>query len=148
MTLSKHFLEALEYAFHLHAGHERKGTKTPYISHLIAVASIVLEHGGTEDEAIAALLHDAVEDQGGEDTLEAIHTFFGPRVASIVKGCTDSFTTPKPPWKTRKVEYIKHLRKTRNKSVRLVSVADKGYFQARKEQIRSLETFQIEEVDE
>ena len=72
MILSKRFLDAVEYAFYLHAGHMRKGTKTPYFSHLMGVASLVMEHGGTEDEAIAALLHDAVEDQGGQDTLDAI----------------------------------------------------------------------------
>ncbi len=125
MILTKRFLDAVEYAFYLHAGQKRKGTKTPYISHLMGVSSLVLEHGGTEDEAIAALLHDAVEDQGGKDTLEAIHTLFGSKVATIVKGCTDALDTPKPPWKERKKEYIKHLHRTRNKSVRLVSASDK-----------------------
>ena len=125
LILTKRFLDAVEYAFYLHAGQKRKGTQTPYISHLMGVSSLVLEHGGTEDEAIAALLHDAVEDQGGKDTLEAIHTLFGSKVATIVKGCTDTFDTPKPPWKQRKETYIKHLLQTRNKSVRLVSASDK-----------------------
>lgn len=125
LILTKRFLDAVEYAFYLHAGQKRKGTQTPYISHLMGVSSLVLEHGGTEDEAIAALLHDAVEDQGGKDTLEAIHTLFGSKVATIVKGCTDALETPKPPWKQRKEKYIKHLRQTRNKSVRLVSASDK-----------------------
>jgi len=125
VILTKSFLDAVEYAFYLHAGQKRKGTKTPYLSHLMGVSSLVLEHGGSEDEAIAALLHDAVEDQGGKDALEAIHTLFGSRVATIVKGCTDAFDTPKPPWKQRKEKYLKHLRKTRNKSVRLVSASDK-----------------------
>jgi (p)ppGpp synthase/HD superfamily hydrolase len=125
MILSKRFLDAVEYAFYLHAGHMRKGTKTPYFSHLMGVASLVMEHGGTEDEAIAALLHDAVEDQGGQDTLDAIRALFGTKVGAIVKGCSDSFTTPKPPWKERRVKYIKHLRNTKNASIRLVSAADK-----------------------
>ena len=125
MILTKRFLDAVEYAFYLHAGQKRKGTRTPYLSHLMGVSSLVLEHGGTEDEAIAALLHDAVEDQGGKDTLEAIHTLFGSRVATIVKGCTDAFDTPKPPWKQRKEKYLKHLLQTGDKSVRLVSASDK-----------------------
>jgi GTP pyrophosphokinase len=125
MILSKRFLDAVEYAFYLHAGHMRKGTKTPYFSHLMGVSSLVMEHGGTEDEAIAALLHDAVEDQGGQDTLNAISVLFGPKVATIVDGCTDSDTQPKPPWKKRKLEYLTHLKRTRNKSIRLVSAADK-----------------------
>ena len=125
MILSKRFLDAVDYAFYLHAGHKRKGTKTPYFSHLMGVSSLVLEHGGTEDEAIAALLHDAVEDQGGEDTLEAIRVLFGPKVAAIVNGCTESYTKPKSPWKKRKLDYLAHLKRTRNKSIRLVSAADK-----------------------
>ena len=125
MTLSKRFSDAFEYTFHLHAGQKRKGTTVPYISHLMGVASLVLEHGGGEDEAIAGLLHDAVEDQGGKDTLEAIHTLFGPNVAAIVDGCSDSFTIPKPPWRERREEYIRHLQQTKNESIRLVSAADK-----------------------
>lgn len=125
LILTKRFLDAVEYAFYLHAGQKGKGTKTPYISHLMGVSSLVLEHGGTEDEAIAALLHDAVEDQGGKDTLEAIHTLFGSKVATIVEGCTDAFDNPKPPWKQRRKKYLTHLRQTSNKSVRLVSASDK-----------------------
>ena len=125
MILTKRFLDAVEYAFYLHAGQKRKGTKIPYISHLMGVSSLVLEHGGTEDEAIAALLHDAVEDQGGKDTWKAISALFGSKVATIVKGCTDSTITPKPEWKPRKKKYIKHLRQTKNESIRLVSAADK-----------------------
>jgi hypothetical protein len=79
----------------------RKGTEIPYISHLTAVAGIVLEHGGTEEEAIAALLHDAVEDQGGKPILEWIRRRFGTAVADIVDGCTDTCVEPKPDWRKR-----------------------------------------------
>ncbi len=124
MTLTSRFEDALVFATQLHAGQTRKGTATPYIAHLLAVASIVLENGGNEDEAIAALLHDAVEDQGGAATRELIRQRFGDTVVAIVDGCTDTDTYPKPPWKGRKEEYITHLR-TAPASVRLVSAADK-----------------------
>lgn len=112
------------YAACLHAGQTRKRTDRPYIGHLLGVTALVLENGGDEDEAIAALLHDAVEDQGGVITLEAIRRRFGERVAKIVEGCTDSFTTPKPPWRERKEDYLEKLRKA-PPDVRLVSAADK-----------------------
>ena len=96
----------------------------PYLAHLLAVAAIVMEHGGNEDEAIAALLHDAVEDQGGLPTLEEIRRRFGPAVAEIVEGCSDAVVTPKPPWRQRKEAYIARLRNA-SASVRLVSAADK-----------------------
>jgi (p)ppGpp synthase/HD superfamily hydrolase len=124
MSLSARFEEALVFAVRLHAGQTRKGTDTPYIAHLLAVASIVIEHGASEDEAIAALLHDAAEDQGGKATLEKVRDRFGERVAEIVAGCTDSWTTPRPPWRKRKEAYIAHLRGA-SASVRLVSAADK-----------------------
>jgi (p)ppGpp synthase/HD superfamily hydrolase len=124
MTLSARFEEALVLAVRLHAGQTRKGTDTPYISHLLGVASIVLEHGASEDEAIAALLHDAAEDQGGRPTLEKIRERFGDTVAEIVAGCTDSWTIPRPRWRKRKKAYITHLR-TASASVCLVSAADK-----------------------
>src|SRR3989304_2165672 len=89
--------EALVFAAHLHARQTRKGTHIPYIAHLMAVAGLVLENGGDEDEAIAALLHDAVEDQGGAATRENITRRFGDRVVEIVDGCTDSDEVPKPP---------------------------------------------------
>ncbi len=101
-TLSPQFDNALAYASQLHRDQARKGTQIPYVSHLLAVAAIVLEHGGTEDEAIAALLHDAVEDQGGAETRAVIRERFGENVAAIVDGCTDADITPKPPWKERK----------------------------------------------
>jgi (p)ppGpp synthase/HD superfamily hydrolase len=122
--LSKKFEMALALAARLHTKQLRKGTSVPYVAHLLGVASLVLENGGDEDEAIAALLHDAVEDQGGARTLETIRRRFGNRVAEIVLGCTDADTTPKPPWRERKEAYLKHLR-TAPASVRLVSAADK-----------------------
>jgi GTP pyrophosphokinase len=94
------------------------------VSHLLAVASIALEHGATEDEAIAALLHDAVEDQGGEPVREEIRRRFGDAVLEIVDGCTDSRTTPKPPWRGRKEAYIAHLAHA-SPSTCLVSASDK-----------------------
>ncbi len=122
--LTSRFIEALTHAFRLHDGQVRKQTGTPYIAHLLSVTALVLEAGGDEDEAIAALLHDAVEDQGGRQTLREIRQRFGERVAEIVDGCTDAYIQPKPPWRERKEEYLAHLR-TASPSVRLVSLADK-----------------------
>ncbi|MBI3244732.1 MAG: bifunctional (p)ppGpp synthetase/guanosine-3',5'-bis(diphosphate) 3'-pyrophosphohydrolase [Chloroflexi bacterium] len=124
MTLSKRFEDALAFAFQLHNGQTRKATAVPYISHLLAVTSLVLENGGDEDEAIAALLHDAVEDQGGAAAREQIRRRFGERVAEIVDGCTDTDSSPKPPWRARKEAYLAHL-PSAPESVRLVSAADK-----------------------
>ena len=118
------FEAALVLANRLHAMQTRKGTDIPYIGHLLAVTSIVIENGGSEDERIAALLHDAVEDQGGAKTRALIHQQFGENVAAIVDGCTDTDQTPKPPWRTRKEQYIAHLREA-SPAVRLVSLADK-----------------------
>jgi len=112
------------YAARLHAQQKRKGTERPYIAHLLGVASIVLDHGGDEDSAIAALLHDAVEDQGGRPRLAEIRRKFGVRVARIVDGCTDAYTDPKPPWRPRKERYIAHLAEAPAEE-RLVSAADK-----------------------
>jgi (p)ppGpp synthase/HD superfamily hydrolase len=108
-TLTSRFEDALVFAAQLHAKQYRKGTKIPYIAHLLAVASLVITHGGNEDEAIAALLHDAVEDQGGKPTLELIRGKFGEAVASIVEGCSDTDAEPKPPWRERKERYLAHL---------------------------------------
>ena len=124
MALSARFEAALPFAAGLHRDQVRKGTNTPYVSHLLGVAAIVLEHGGNEDEAIAALLHDAVEDQGGPPTLRAIHDRFGGAVAAIVAGCTDTDLVPKPPWRPRKEAYVAHVASA-SPSVRLVSAADK-----------------------
>jgi (p)ppGpp synthase/HD superfamily hydrolase len=124
MILSSRFEEALLFTTKLHAGQLRKGTTIPYIAHLLAVTAIVLENGGNEDEAIAALLHDAIEDQGGDATRQEIRRRFGNIVVAIVDGCTDSDVYPKPPWRARKEAYIAHLRRA-SQSVRLVSAADK-----------------------
>jgi (p)ppGpp synthase/HD superfamily hydrolase len=124
MALTTRFENALVFAAQAHAGQERKGTGIPYISHLLAVTSLVLEHGGSEDEAIAALLHDAPEDQGGEAMLGRIRDAFGVRVAGIVAGCCDTLVTPKPPWRARKERYIAAL-PSKIPEVRLVSCADK-----------------------
>ena len=124
MKLTLRFEEALLFATQLHAEQRRKGSDVPYIAHLLAVASIVLENGGNEDEAIAGLLHDAIEDQGGMATREEIRRRFGDTVVEIVNGCTDADVMPKPPWRVRKEEYIEHLR-VASPSVRLISAADK-----------------------
>lgn len=122
--LSARFEAALTFAARLHRDQVRKGTAIPYVSHLLAVASIVLEHGGDEDEAIAALLHDAIEDQGGAETREKIRAQFGDRVVSIVDGCTDAEVMPKPPWRERKETFLASLAGAPD-SVRLVAAADK-----------------------
>jgi GAF domain-containing protein len=124
MSLTTRFDEALVYASRLHAHQARKGTEVPYISHLLAVAGLVLEHGADEDTAIAALLHDAVEDQGGAATREEIRRRFGDTVVQIIDGCTDADVLPKPPWRERKEKYIAHIREA-SPSVLLVSAADK-----------------------
>lgn len=123
-SLTPRFEDALTYAARLHSRQVRKGSAIPYVSHLLAVAAIALEHGANEDEAIAALLHDAVEDQGGVETQADIRRCFGDSVAEIVAGCTDTARTPKPPWRKRKEAYVAHVR-TASPSVRLVSAADK-----------------------
>jgi (p)ppGpp synthase/HD superfamily hydrolase len=122
--LSGRFGQALSVAAELHVSQTRKSSNAPYVAHLLAVTSIVLDAGGTEDEAIAALLHDAVEDQGGAPTLQRIHDLFGQTVADIVNGCTETDQSPKPPWRERKETYLQHLRQA-NPSVRLVALADK-----------------------
>jgi (p)ppGpp synthase/HD superfamily hydrolase len=122
--LTDRFTEAVAFAAELHATQLRKGTPVPYLAHLLAVCSLVLEDGGDEDQAIAALLHDAVEDQGGPPTLAEIRRRFGDRVAMIVEGCTDADTIPKPPWQTRKEQYIARLTHEPAEVLR-VSVADK-----------------------
>lgn len=123
-SLSPRFEEALQYAARLHADQKRKETQIPYMAHLMSVSALVLEDGGDEDEAIAALLHDAVEDQGGQATLETIRRRFGQRVARIVEGCTDADTTAKPPWRQRKEQYLAQIRDAPS-GVRRVSSADK-----------------------
>jgi GTP pyrophosphokinase len=123
-TLTERFDEAVRYAREVHGAQPRKGTSTPYLAHLLGVASIVLDDGGTEDESIAALLHDAAEDQGGRARLDDIRSRFGDAVARIVEDCTDSWETPKKPWAERKQAYAQHARTLPPSSLR-VSVADK-----------------------
>lgn len=122
--LGPRFQEALVYAATLHATQTRKATGIPYVAHLMAVASLALEHGATEDVAIAALLHDAVEDQGGQETADGIRARFGEAVCAIVLGCSDTDVVPKPPWRERKERYIAHVRGA-PVEVRLVSLSDK-----------------------
>lgn len=124
MALSERFDAALTYASTLHRTQIRKGANIPYVSHLLAVTSIVLEYGGNEDQAIAALLHDAVEDQGGPPILAEIRVRWGDDVAAIVDACTDADTIPKPPWRERKETYIAHLAHATPAAL-LVSAADK-----------------------
>ena len=122
--LTNRFERAVIIANQLHYYQRRKATNVPYISHLLSVAALVLEDSGDEDQAIAALLHDAAEDQGGLETLELIRNHFGEKVVGIVAGCSDTFQTPKPPWKVRKKEYLAELQ-TADSAIVLVSLADK-----------------------
>jgi (p)ppGpp synthase/HD superfamily hydrolase len=122
--LSERFDEALKFASELHRTQTRKGGDIPYVGHLLSVASLVIEGGGTETQAIAGLLHDAVEDQGGPPTLAAIRERFGDDVATIVDQCSDTDVVPKPPWKKRKQDYIDHLGYASEATI-LVSLSDK-----------------------
>ncbi len=124
MPYTEKFEDALVYAASLHRDQTRKGTGVPYVTHLLAVAAIVGENGGTEDEVVAALLHDAPEDAGGEARLAEIRARFGDGVADIVAGCTDTYEDPKPPWRARKEAYLDHLAGA-PAPMRLVSAADK-----------------------
>jgi (p)ppGpp synthase/HD superfamily hydrolase len=122
--LGDRFEAALVLTHRLHQAQVRKGLKVPYISHLMSVAALVLEDGGDEDEAIAALLHDAVEDQGGAATREVIRGQFGDRVVAIIDGCTESAQQPKPPWRARKEAHLVKLVGASPAVVR-VTLADK-----------------------
>ena len=125
--LTDRFSRAARYAIDLHRTQTRKATSIPYITHLFAVCSLVLEDGGTEDEAIAALLHDGPEDQGGAAVLDEIRTQFGDPVATIVAGLSDAMPAAgeqKPPWRQRKEAYLRHLQST-PASILRVSLADK-----------------------
>jgi len=127
--LTDRFDRALVYATHVHGGQVRKGTSIPYVSHLLAVTATVLEYGGDEDLAIAALLHDSVEDQGGKARLEDVRNRFGDRVAKVVEACSDSIADTakgerKEDWRTRKTAYIGHLGQADDDVLR-VSLADK-----------------------
>ena len=124
VKLGPRFLEAFRFAAEKHAGQTRKASTIPYISHLLGVATLVLEFDGDEDLAIAALLHDVVEDCGGTPMQKEVQRRFGSHVATIVEGCTDADTDPKPSWRARKEKYISHL-KTADLDTRMVSAADK-----------------------
>jgi (p)ppGpp synthase/HD superfamily hydrolase len=127
-VLTNRFRDALAFAFDLHREQRRAGSEVPYYAHLVGVASLAIENGADEDEAIGALLHDAAEDQGGRPTLDAIVARFGARVAAIVEGCTDWLDEqgPKPKWRLRKEAYVAHL-PAASPSVQLVSACDKLY---------------------
>jgi (p)ppGpp synthase/HD superfamily hydrolase len=124
MQLGPRFADALRLAHELHAGQTRKASQVPYVSHVLAVAATVLEYGADEDTAIAALLHDAVEDCGGLATADRIRTHFGAKVADLVLGCSDTTESPKPPWVERKNRYLEHL-PAAAPDVLLISAADK-----------------------
>ena len=115
---------AFGLAAELHAAQTRKGSDIPYITHLMAVAGLVGEYDGTEDDMIAALLHDAVEDQGGLETLEHIRRLFGDDVAKSVEACSDAFEVPKPPWRERKEQFIAAVHSAPH-AVKLIVAADK-----------------------
>ena len=123
-SLSDRFSQAFVLAHELHARQVRKGSEIPYISHLMAVSGLVLEDNGSENEAIAALLHDAVEDQGGVETLNLIRDRFGDEVATLVDSLSESVVIPKPPWRQRKEGYLDHLQ-TASASTLRVAIADK-----------------------
>src|SRR3974390_2226826 len=124
VKLGPRFMRAFQFAGKKPSGQTRKASTIPYIAHVMGVASLVLEAGGDEDLAIAALLHDVVEDCGGAPMLKEVRRRFGARVAKIVDGCTDSYVVPKLPWKQRKDDYIARL-KEEDAETRLVSAADK-----------------------
>jgi len=122
--------DAFEYAAHHHRDQTRKGSDIPYLAHVLGVASLVLEYGGTDRQAAAALLHDVAEDQGGEARLDEIRKKFGKRVERIVRDCSDSLATDpgkKQKWSKRKKRYVKHLRNKAHHDALLVSCADKLY---------------------
>ena len=124
--LTGRYDEAFRYAHELHGAQKRKGTSIPYISHLMIVSALVIENGGSEDQAIGALLHDAAEDQGGRETLNEVRRRFGDGVAEIVSDCTDAWDDPKPKWRPRKEAYLATL-KTKPPRSLLVSLADKTH---------------------
>jgi (p)ppGpp synthase/HD superfamily hydrolase len=126
VVLTNRFDQAFHYARQLHQNQVRKGTAIPYISHSMAVSAFVVEHGGDENQAIAGLLHDAAEDQGGAETLAEIRAIFGDAVAEIVADCTDAWTEPKPPWRARKEAYLNDLVHKSPASL-LVALADKTH---------------------
>ena len=127
LTATDRFSSAMAYAYQVHQGQRRKGTGIPYIAHILGVTAIAMEYGADDDQSIAALLHDAAEDGGGEATLAEIRARFGDAVADIVLGCSDSLVEDpedKLPWQERKENYLAHL-ESASLSVCLVSAADK-----------------------
>jgi len=124
MKLTSRFADALAFAFEVHREQTKKGGPVPYIAHLLEVAGLVLSYGGDEDEAIAGLLHDTVEDHPDIVSFELIAKRFGAQVAAIVESCSDATVIPKPPWRPRKEKYIAHLRDAPG-PVLMVSAADK-----------------------
>jgi GTP pyrophosphokinase len=123
--LSTRFDEALLYAARAHWRQRRRSTGVPYVAHLLAVTALVLEDGGGEDEAIAALLHDVIEDQGGAVRREDVRLRFGDEVVRLVVACSDSDGEPKPPWRERKERYLAHLAATDDVKVRRIAACDK-----------------------
>ena len=124
MKLTVRYEQALVFAHNIHRGQWRKGTDIPYMAPLLAVSSLVLEAGGNEDQAIAGLLHDMLEDQGARTSFEEIQQLFGGEVARIVRACSDTEELPKPPWRDRKTAYLAHLEEA-DPAVLRVSLADK-----------------------
>lgn len=123
--LSPKFALALQFANEIHSTQVRKGAAAaPYISHLMTVCALVLESGGNETQAIAALLHDSAEDCGGRPMLDTVRVMFGDEVAEIVASCTDTFDTPKPEWRPRKQAYLASMA-GKPVGVKLVACADK-----------------------
>jgi (p)ppGpp synthase/HD superfamily hydrolase len=124
--LTGRFLAAVALANELHGGQRRLGTQIPYVAHLLVVTGLVLEDGGDEDEAIAALLHDAGEDAGGHAALARIRREFGDRVADVVAACSDTLDPDDPrPWRERKAAYLAHLPDVTDAGVLRVVLADK-----------------------
>lgn len=122
--LTDRYIAALKYAARKHQHQKRKGTEIPYLSHLMSVSALVMEHGGDEDEAIAGLLHDIIEDVGARE-MPVIERKFGARVLEITRGCTDSYEKRKPEWKQRKLDYIERLEAKADPGILLVSCCDK-----------------------
>jgi (p)ppGpp synthase/HD superfamily hydrolase len=120
----KKYKKALDFTYKIHFKQNRKDTGIPYFTHLVSVSNNVMEEGGTTDEAIGGLLHDAVEDQGGLKTLIKIRKLFGNNVAKIVDECSDTVVAPKPPWLLRKKKYISDIKK-KSQSSMFVSLCDK-----------------------
>lgn len=123
-TYSRRYIDALGWSAELHASQVRKGSGVPYVVHLLNVSSLIWLNGGDEDQAIAGLLHDAVEDQGGQPTLDLIRERYGDRIATIVDACTDADVIPKPPWTERKRAHLAHVADMPEDAL-LVTAADK-----------------------